>query len=101
MWYTNAGRLSSLGSHGTSPVKVGWLQSHSEDSRGGNMMVSLATDLLGRLLLGAPFVLGVFGGVQTLCHCHQRRGNRLHTHPAKNLPRLGDGTISGAPERDS
>ena len=52
------------------------------------MMVSLATNLLGRFLLGASFVLGVFRGVQARCYLHQRRGKLLHTHPSEDLPRL-------------
>ena len=61
----------------------------SEDARGGNMGMVLATELLGWLLLGAPFMLGVFLRVQVLRDRHQRRGKLRRAHLLEDLPRLG------------
>ena len=45
---------------GASPVKVGCLPAQSDDARSGNMGLMLATEPLGGLLLGPPFMFGLF-----------------------------------------
>ena len=55
--------------------------------------MSLVTELLGRLLLGTPFVFGVFLGLYPLRYRHQRCGKLRGAHALEDLPGLG-------PERD-